>query len=182
MFRTIQVQEKKPIISSLLKILTILASITLILSSIAVFYPPFFRYEEDLKQIVGSSIFVILFIQIVRAFVYIFLKSRNAKTTGDLILKENEITAEDMIYRLEHITKIRFVGNDVKGEFRGFISKGSNNKMILSLVDGVEKTFYFEQTKQRRLKNYNDILHSYVSQNKLSKVNYEAILNNTNYY
>ena len=87
-----------------------------------------------------------------------------------------------MIYRLEHINKIRFVGNDVKGEFRGFISKGSNNQMILSLIDDVEKTFTFEQTTQRRLSGQKEILASYVAQGKLSKVNFDAIINNTNYF
>ncbi len=182
MFRTLQSKKDKPKAFGIFKIATIITVLLMILSSLAVIYPPFFRYEDELKRLVAGCIFFILFLQIVKALVFVFLKSKGAKTTGDLILNENEITAEGMIYRLEHINKIRFVGNDVKGEFRGFISKGSNNQMILSLIDDVEKTFTFEQTTQRRLSGQKEILASYVAQGKLSKVNFDAIINNTNYF
>ena len=94
----------------------------------------------------------------------------------------NEITADEMIYSLEHIKNIRFIGNDIKGEFRGFISKGTGNEMILSLEGDIEKKFYFEQTSSNRLRDQKEILEGYVTQNKLSKTNFEMIMNNTNYY
>ena len=181
-FKTLQPIKNGNKVSKVLRYLNIIAFAALIGSTLAFFYKPLFRYEDDIKEVMAGSIYLILFIMVLRAISYVLLRSKSSKTKSYLLLTPNEITADEMIYSLEHIKNIRFIGNDIKGEFRGFISKGTGNEMILSLEGDIEKKFYFEQTSNNRLRDQKEILEGYVTQNKLSKTNFEMIMNNTNYY
>lgn len=182
MFKTLHPSKKGNKAASIIKFLNIIAIIALVGSSLAYFYKPFFRYEDDIKQIIAGSIFLLLFVQILKAITYILLRGKNSKVKSYMLLSPNEITADEMIYSLDHIKNIRFIGNDIKGEFRGYISKGTGNQMILTLEGDMERVFYFEQTTDNRLRDQKEILEGYVEKNKLSKTNFEMIMNNTNYY
>jgi hypothetical protein len=112
----------------------------------------------------------------------IFNARSKSRPTGKIELLENEVVFEDRTIPLSQIEKIRIIGNDVKGDFRGFISKGIRNQLIVTLKDGTALQALFEQTKENSVLGKKDILAIYHQQGKLSDSNYQNILRNTNYY
>lgn len=145
-------------------------------------FPRLFRYKDQLLQ--GNFTFIISFIVLflLRVMYYIFFKTKPSKAIGTLQLSEDEILLNSTKYPIAEIESLRFVGNDVKGDFRGYISKGTNNEFFLKLKNGQEMSVSFEQTEVSKLRDAKILLTKYKDDQLLSAANFENILNNTNYY
>lgn len=98
-----------------------------------------------------------------------------------MTLRPDQVILDDAVYPVSQIQRLRFIGNDIRGDFRGFVSKGTENKVILE-SNGSTVEFGFEQTPEQNLKNQSEILNRYRSAGILSEANLLNILNNTNYY
>lgn len=182
-FRALQPVKKTSKAFTIIKYATILLIVGIIISTIVLFLPPFFRLEDDIKAIIGGLIMLLLFVQVLRAFTYVLLKGKKiSKYTGHLVLNSDSIAYNDEVFPLNTIEKIRFIGNDIKGDFRGFVGKGIDNQIQLTLKNQEEKTFFFEQTLEHNLKLAEENLNTYVDAKLLAKSNYDSIMNNTNYY
>ncbi|MGS0749192.1 hypothetical protein, partial [Halpernia sp. GG3] len=129
-------------------------------------------------QIVGSLYgFTIVF----KVIHHNFFQQKKAVFIGELTFKENEIDILNKIYPLEKISKIRIKGNDIKGDFRGLKSQGVNNELFLDLKSGDQLIYFFQQTIENQLKDIL-VLNKYVEEGKLTQLNYDSIIENTNYY
>ncbi|GEM_PF-1527452 len=185
MYRIInQKSGNRKIVDKTLGILAaIFAAVFVLMLLATAFIPSLYRFKETLNQ----SVFVVFAIEmgiIVMAVLrYIFFREKaTVLTGGNLELSENQITANGQDFSVSDLRKIRFIGNDIKGDFRGFVTKGTDNTLMITLNDGTEKSWKFEQTEKHQLKNEKKILKKYCDAGLLSESNYENILNNTNYY
>ncbi len=183
MFRTLQpFKQQKISITKVLAILTIVCGLCVLSLYILALFPNFFRYKDDFLELSFSIVVATMILFLLTGLSYVLLKGKKGKLTGNLLLQENEIVLNDVNYPLSEIEKLRFIGNDVKGDFRGFQSKGTQNELIISLKNGQEIKTFFEQTSDNNLRSKKEILEKYHHQVKLSKSNFDNILNNTNYY
>lgn len=182
-FRALQPVTKKSKAFSIIKYATTILVIAIIITTIILFLPPFFRLEDDIKKILGGLIMLLLFVQILRAFTYVLLKGKKVKQyTGHLVLDSEFIAYNEQVYPIHDIENIRFIGNDIKGEFRGFVGKGIDNRIQITTTNKDEHVVFFEQIVDHNLKMAETQLKSYVDAKILSKTNYDSIMNNTNYY
>lgn len=183
MFRTVQ-DNKKSIYTFgnlilLLMALTVLAVVVLLLLSLL---PQMFRVKDELREMTIPLNIALVLLIFLSAINYILFRGKSGKLSGTLDLKEDSIVLNEEIIPLSDIEKIRIIGNDIKGEFRGFLSKGANNKLMINLLNGSKKEIAFEQTKENTLRSQKDVLKIYHDSGKLTESNYQNILNNTNYY
>ena len=183
MFNLIQIQKTtKPSTSKFLQFLLIVNTVLALILFILTFIPALFRFEEKIGNYVFIAFvteIVLLILVIVR---YIFFNERTISYAGKLILNQDSIQINEEIFPLDNIRKIRFKGNDIKDDFRGYVSKGNKNFLYLTFNNGEEKEFQFEQTKENSLRNLEGLLKIYLDRKLLSESNLENILNNTNYY
>lgn len=182
-FRTFQkVNSKGFQFGKLLNFLLIINFLIIIGIYIMALFPAMYRYKDSLLE--RSFIFIVglIVLFLIRVVYYIFSKGKNKNLEGILKLSENDIELNSKKYPLAEIKHLRFIGNDVKGDFRGYISKGTNNEIVLSLKNGEEISSVFEQTSENQLKNSENLLFIYRSKGLLSEANFDNILNNTNYY
>lgn len=143
----------------------------------------FYRYRNQFTEISFTLNLILLGILIINALHYIFIgRNQNLSPIGNLILEEKDIILNDEKIPVSDIKEIRFIGNDIKGDFRGFFSKGTNNKLIIKLKNSEEKSVHFLQTKENKLNRKKNILELYRNKGILSTANFQNILNNTNYY
>lgn len=183
MFRTLKpFDQKKITLGKIFKILAIITGIVIVLTLILAMFPQFFRYKDRMLEATFTMNMVLIVLILLNFVNYILFRGKEGNFMGNLELKENEIVLNGDSFPLENISKIRFIGNDIKGQFRGFSTKGTENSMILKTNNGQEIKVNFEQTLENNLKKYSEILKIYHNQNKLSEANYDNILNNTNYY
>ena len=180
MFRVLEKSpENKFTIGKILKFVIIILTVFILLFSLASVFHRFHQYQKDfVTQWIGGFY---LFFVLVKVIHYIFFQQKKGKFIGDLIFKDNEIEVLDKIYPLESISKIRIIGNDIKGDFQGFVSQGTKNELIINLLNGNSINYNFEQTSDNRLKD-TLVLKKYVDAGKLGQVNYESIIENKNYY
>jgi hypothetical protein len=184
MFRTFSpVKQKKFTIGKVLLFLMI-ADVIVIVGMLALaMFPQFYRKKDFLLESTFTLNMVLVGIFLLAALNYVIFNARSkSRPTGKIELLENEVVFEDRTIPLSQIEKIRIIGNDVKGDFRGFISKGIRNQLIVTLKDGTALQALFEQTKENSVLGKKDILAIYHQQGKLSDSNYQNILRNTNYY
>ena len=116
------------------------------------------------------------------AIYYVFFRNKKREFVGTLELKLTEINLNNINYPISTIKHLRFVGNDILGEFRGYETKGSNNEIFIHLHNDEEIVSSFQQTTSENLKNAEDILQTYRQLGLLTEANLDTILNNTNYY
>lgn len=183
MFRTLKpFDQKKITLGKIFKTLAIITGIVIVLTLILAMIPQFFRYKDRMLEATFAMNMVLIALILLNFINYVLFRGKKGNFTGNLELKEDKIVLNGKTFPLENISKIRFIGNDIKGQFRGFSTKGTENSVILKTNDGNEISSNFEQTLENNLKNYSEFLKIYHDQNKLSEANYDNILNNTNYY
>lgn len=180
MFRVLEKsRENKPKISKILNFIVIFLTAFLILFFLTtiIFWSINFQKYLVYKWTGGVYAFFILF----KIIHHNFFQQKKGVFVGELIFADNEINVLDKNYPLDIISKIRIRGNDIKGEFRGLKSEGINNELIINLKNGDELNYFFEQTKENNLKDIL-FLKKYADEEKLAQLNYDSIIDNTNYY
>ena len=180
MFRVLRKSKENKIkISKILNFIIIFLTLSLLIFCIAtiIFWSIDFRKDIIYESVGGLYLFSILF----KIIYHNFFQQKKAVFIGELIFKENEISILSKIYPLDKISTIRIIGNDIKGEFRGLKSKGINNELIIHLINGDQLNYNFQQTKENKLQDIL-ILKEYVDKEKLTQINYDSIIENTNYY
>lgn len=145
-------------------------------------FPPLFRYKDEILERTFTMNMILIGLIIIGIIHFVFLRNkRKNQQIGNMSLHENYIRINGNDYPFEQIGKIRFIGNDIQGEFRGLIGYGQENAVFITLKNGQKMEFNFQQTTQNRLKE--DIhLPALFKHDILSKANYDSILSNTNYY
>lgn len=182
-FQTFQKKKDQKItLGKFLNFLLIINAIIIIGIYIVAMFPQLFRYKDHLLQLNFIFIIGFMILFLLRVLVYIFLKAKNGTKKGNLELRENTIILNEQEYPVSEIKYLRIVGNDIKGDFRGYISKGNNNELIIKMNSGEEIRSFFQQTQEKTLKNAEQLLATYKEKGILSEANFENILNDTNYY
>ena len=167
------------------KIIKILIKITfgvMILMYILAFFPQLFRYKDFILETNFKITLLLIALFIISWINFTFFTSKKDNSTGELHLTENSILLNGREFPLENLQQIRFIGNDIRKDFRGFVTTGQNNEIVLKTDNGDEIRSFFEQTGENNLKNLKSVLEVYRAHNLLSKANFDNILNNTNYY
>lgn len=183
MFRTLQpFDKKKTTTGKILRILAIVMGAVIILTLLAAMIPQLFRYKDRLLEATFTMNMILIGLILLNVANYMLFHGKKGKFTGNLELRNDAVILNGEEFPLNSISRLRFIGNDIKGDFRGFSTKGTENSVIIKTVDGKEVSANFEQTLENRLKNYTEQLKSYHDQHKLTDANYDNILNNTNYY
>jgi hypothetical protein len=180
MFRVLEKpKENKLKISKILNFIIIFLTIFLVVFFIATIIYWSIDFQKDIVYdwIIGLLLFFIFF----KVIHHNFFKQKKAVFSGNLQFKENEIEILNKIYPFENIVTIRIKGNDIKGDFRGLISQGTNNELFVNLENGNSLNYFFEQTEENCVKNLL-VLKNYVEKGKLAQSNYDSIIENTNYY
>lgn len=184
MFKTIDPKSKsKFTLGKILFPLFILSIVVVVAIYIISVIPMYYYYKDTLLEYSFNANLVVITMLIINIFYYVFFRGRNKrKFIGVLELKENAILLNEKTFNLDEIKEIRFKGNDIKGEFRGSISNGTHNEVIINLKDSNKISYFFEQTKEEKLKDKKVILEHYNKLGILSTANLQNILANTNYY
>lgn len=183
MFRTVsRKKETKFTVGNLLLLLMGLTILSVIVVLIFTLLPPFFRIKDQLLESTFTLNMILVALIVLSAINYILFRNNKGKIAGTLDFQNDKIMIDEKEFALSEIEKIRIIGNDIKGEFRGAMSKGAGNQLIITMKNGEKTDVYFEQTTENKLKNQKDILNVYHDEGKLSESNYQNILNNTNYY
>lgn len=184
MFRTFQEVEKSKItIGRILFFLMVLSVVGIILLLILAFLPQFYRLKDFFMYHTFTLNMILVGLIFVSAVYYVGFRNRTKnKYLGELIFKNDGLVINERNFLLSEIKSIRIIGNDIKGEFRGFVSKGSQNKIILKTINQEEVHTFFEQTTENNLRQIREILDVYYKMGILSESNFHNICNNTNYY
>ena len=183
MFRTIQpVKEKKLTFTKIFGVLTVVTAVAILILYAAALFPQLFRYKDFILETSFSLVVVAIVFFLLTGLSYVFLKSKKGNFTGEMKLNASEIILNGEKYPVSEIEKIRFIGNDIKGEFRGFNSKGTQNEIIITDKKQGHVHVFFEQTQENNLKKLKNILEGYYKEGIITESNYHNILNNTNYY
>ncbi len=183
-FRTFHQNPKRKItFGKILIALIILDIAAIIILLILAFLPQFYRMKDDFLFQTFTLNLVLVALLIMSAIYYIAFRGKaKKKISGMLEFHENEIILNGMHVPLTDIQKIRIIGNDIKGEFRGFVSKGSQNQIIITKKNREELSSFFEQTIENPLRNWEPILKIYKDKSLVSESNFSNIINNTNYF
>ena len=183
MFRTVsRKKETKFTVGNLLLLLMGLTILSVIVVLILTLLPPLFRIKDQLLESTFTLNMILVALIVLSAINYILFRNNKGKIAGTLDFQNDKIMIDEKEFAISEIEKIRIIGNDIKGEFRGAMSKGVGNQLIITMKNGEKTDVYFEQTTENKLKYQKDILNVYHDEGKLSESNYQNILNNTNYY
>lgn len=183
MFRTLQIQKYKKfsVTKILLTLSAICIAIILLMYAIALF-PQSYRIKDRILEATFPMNLTAIGLLILAAVYYILFSKKQGKFEGTLEIKNDGVSLNDRFISLQEIEKIRIIGNDIQGDFRGFVSRGTENQIFIRTINGEELTAAFEQTKDKQLKTFREELTSWYHAGKLAEANYRNILNNTNYY
>lgn len=184
MFRTFsKVAEKKFTVGKFLVIL-MAVDILIIVGLLTVsLFPQFYRKKDFFLESTFTLNMVLVGIFLLAALNYVIFSGRNrSRPVGQVEILEDRIVVDEEIIPIAEVEKLRLIGNDVKGDFRGFISKGIRNQMVITQTDGTVSELIFEQTSANKLLDRKEILAVWHQKGKLSDSNYQNILRNTNYY
>ncbi len=183
MFRTLEIPKKSKINPTriLLTLSAICVVIILLMYAVALF-PQSYRIKDRILEATFPMNLTAIALLILAALYYILFSKKKGMLTGEMELQDHGLTINGQHYDIEQIEKIRVIGNDIKGEFRGFVSKGTQNQIIIKTKNGEEITTAFEQTETNRLQDRKEVLQSWYEQGILAEANYHNIINNTNYY
>lgn len=107
---------------------------------------------------------------------------------GSICFNQDEITVNDHKYLLSELRKINIYMNDYEGRldsnyktFNGRISRGVSNSVILYLNNGIQKTFYFQQSGKHDNKLIHEELIHYYLMGKLHWLNLIDVLGISDY-
>ncbi len=183
MFRTLEIPRKSKFNPTriLLTLSAICIVIILLMYAVALF-PQSYRIKDRILEATFPMNLTAIGLLILAALYYILFSKKSGKLTGSMELRNDGITINGQEFKTDEIEKIRIIGNDIAGEFRGFVSKGTQNHIILHTKNGAEISTAFEQTKSNRLQDQREVLQSWYDQGILAEANYHNIINNTNYY
>lgn len=183
MFRAIQPYPKKKItFTRVFAFLTGICAVVLLFLYAIALIPNLFRYKDVILEFSFKVVIATIATFLLTAISYILSKGKKRNFSGNLELLPAEIILNNNSYTVSDLEKIRFIGNDIQGDFRGFKSFGTENELIMTLKNGQEIRTFFEQTNENKLQNQIEVLKSYRDQKILSEANFQNILNNTNYY
>ncbi len=184
MYRTFsKVAEKKFTIGKFLIILMVIDILVIVSLLILSLFPQFYRKKDFLLESTFTLNMVLIGIFLLAALNYVLFSARNrSQPTGQLAILEDKVVIDDKVISIDDVERIRLIGNDVKGDFRGFISKGIRNQMVITQTDGAVSQIIFEQTSANKLLDRKEVLAVWHQKGKLSDSNYQNILRNTNYY
>lgn len=182
-FKTVAARSKRKFtVGTILLALLFLDILTIFILAIVAYLPQNYRDKDLILQSTFAFNIGLIVILMLCAIYYVFFRNKNRKYIGALELSPSEIILNNETYPLDQIENIRIKGNDIRGEFRGFSSKGTNNQIFIQLKNKEEHSSNFEQTTEINLKNAENILKEYYQKAILTEANLETILNNTNYY
>lgn len=182
-FKTITDKSKRRFTFGKLLLALLFLVIAAILGLVVVAYlPQNHRIKDDVLQMTFGFNIALIVILMSSAIYYVFFRNKTRNVTGTLELKPTEIYFIEQTFPILDIRHIRFVGNDIYGEFRGYATKGSNNQIYIELITGEQLSTAFMQTTTENLKNAADTLKHYNKLGILTESNLDTILNNTNYY
>lgn len=184
MFRTFQgIKKTNFTLGKILFFFIILDVLAIAGLLILALFPQFYRQKDTFLETTFTLNMVLIALFLLSALNYILFKGKKkASLAGMLEIRENEIVVNDQTLRLDELERMRFIGNDVKGDFRGHVSKGIGNEFIAKLKSGEQISVTFEQTRDNNLMGFKNILKGYYQRGLLSESNYQNIINNTNYY
>ena len=183
MFRTVAAHKKEGFtFGKLIKILIRITFAVMILMYILAFFPQLFRYKDFILETNFKVTLVLIGLFILSWLNFTFFTTKKDKTEGELLLQNDKIILNGTEFRLDELQQIRFIGNDIKKDFRGFLTTGQNNEIVLKTASGEELRSFFEQTSEKNLKSLKPVLEVYRDRKLLTKANFDNIINNTNYY
>lgn len=146
-------------------------------------FPQLFRLKDSLLEKTFTLNLVLIGLIITGALYYVFLQKKTRRVAvGEMVLSGDGLTVLNEKIPFSALKSLRFIGNDIAGEFRGQETQGTENQILLTLQDGRNLTYNFRQTTAQRLSSQTEFLQKARQLGLLSAANYEAILNNTNYY
>lgn len=149
---------------------------------VAAYLPQNYRTKDTLLQMTFTFNIVMIILVLLCALYYVFFRAKRKSYVGTAAFKEDVIELNGESFPLAEIKHLRFMGNDIRGEFRGFASKGTDNQVFITKGDGAVISSYFEQSTENNLKQAEKILEFYKQKGILTEANLDNILNNTNYY
>ncbi len=184
MFRTFStVAKKKFTVGKFLIILMVIDALLIVALLILSLFPQFYRKKDYFLESTFTLNMVLIGIFLLAALNYVLFSAKNkARPIGTFELLNDRIIVDDKVIPAHEVERLRFIGNDIKGDFRGFISRGISNQVVISHKDGTVTEVNFEQTSSNKLLDKKDVLERWYNQGKLSESNYRNILRNTNYY
>lgn len=183
MFRTLEIPRKSKFNPTriLLTLSAICIVIILMMYAVALF-PQSYRMKDRILEATFPMNLTAIGLLILAALYYVLFSKKKGNLTGEMEVSHDGVAINGQHYGVEEIEKIRVIGNDIKGEFRGFVSKGMQNQLILKTKAGEEISTGFEQTKANRLQDHKEVLKAWYERGILAEANYHNIINNTNYY
>lgn len=184
MFRTFStVAKKKFTVGKFLVILMVIDALLIVGLLILSLFPQFYRKKDYFLESTFTLNMVLIGIFLLAVLNYVLFSAKNkARPNGTFELLHDRIIVDDQVIPADDIERLRLIGNDIKGDFRGFISRGIRNQMVISYKDGSITEVNFEQTSSNKLRDKKDVLETWYNEGKLSESNYLNILRNTNYY
>lgn len=184
MFRTFsKVSKKKFTFGKFLVILMVIDVLVIVGLLVLSLFPQFYRKKDFFLESTFTLNMVLIGIFLLAALNYVLFSARNkAKAVGTFEILHDRIVVDEKVIPADDVERLRLIGNDIKGDFRGFISRGIRNQVIISQKDGTVTEINFEQTSENKLLDRKDVLETWYNLGKLSESNYRNILRNTNYY
>lgn len=182
-FQTIADAPKRKLTFGKILLALLFLDIAVILGlAIVAYLPQNHSIKDDILGMTFRFNIVLIIIVMMSAVYYVFFRNKKRSFVGTLELQPTEIILNSKNYPVSAIKHIRFVGNDILGDFRGYETKGNNNEIFLELQNGEKISSSFQQTTAVRLKDDEATLREYLQLGLLSESNLDTILNNTNYY
>lgn len=182
-FKTIADKPKRKFTFGKVLLALLFLVITTIGGLVVVAYlPQNHRIKDDVLQMTFGFNIAMIIILMFSAVYYVYFRNKKRAVTGTLELKSTEILLNNQTFPISAVKHLRFVGNDILGEFRGYSTKGSNNEVFIELKTGEELSSAFMQTTTENLKIVEELLQEYYKIGILTESNLATILNNTNYY
>lgn len=153
------------------------------LTLLVALYPPLFRYKDLIMQSTFRMNLLFIGLLVCCALYYVFVRAKKKwEPAGEMKFLSDGIAIAERKILFSEIQSVRFIGNDILGDFRGQVSTGQNNSVRIVLRNGEELRYNFLQTPEQNLRAHEDYLRGLETLNLLSKANLDSILNNTNYY
>lgn len=175
-------KRKRTTIGYILRTLLIVVIVSIVSLLIIATFPPLFRYKDIILEQTFTLNMIFIGLIVCSVLYYVLVRGKKAlKPIGELYFGEEYISICGKKIHYGEINRIRVIGNDIRGEFRGQNSDGKGNLLIISLKEGETIEYHLEQTIDNRLRDDSQLEELYIK-NIMSKSNYESILKNTNYY
>lgn len=183
MFPLYEATERPNILGKIIRLAIGAVALAIVGLTITAAFPQLFRLKDFLLEKAFTLNLVMIALGIAGALYYIFLQNKTKRVPiGEMVLEAGGMVILNEKIPLSAIKSLRFIGNDISGEFRGQETDGTENRILATLHDGRNLTYNFRQTAAQRLSAQTDFLKNARNMGLLSAANFDAILNNTNYY